>query len=68
MLHDTSLLQRYDDDDDDPVIVVRQEEELYACQRGCRLFSICQFVGDSEDLNQTKAECESSKKQTRHCV
>ncbi|KAJ3594493.1 hypothetical protein NHX12_003800 [Muraenolepis orangiensis] len=37
-----------------------REEELYACQRGCRLFSICQFVGDSEDLNQTKAECEST--------
>ncbi|KAJ8011483.1 hypothetical protein DPEC_G00058690 [Dallia pectoralis] len=36
------------------------EEELYACQRGCRLFSICQFVGDSEDLNQTKAECDST--------
>ncbi|XP_059914587.1 transmembrane protein 59 [Gadus macrocephalus] len=37
-----------------------REEELYACQRGCRLFSICQFVGESEDLNQTKAECEST--------
>nr|ACQ59040.1 Transmembrane protein 59 precursor [Anoplopoma fimbria] len=23
-----------------------REEELYACQRGCRLFSICQFVRD----------------------
>ena len=48
----------------DLAILVPQEEELYACQRGCRLFSICQFVGDSEDLNQTKAECESSKKNT----
>uniref|UniRef100_A0A3P8U107 Transmembrane protein 59 n=1 Tax=Amphiprion percula TaxID=161767 RepID=A0A3P8U107_AMPPE len=37
-----------------------REEELYACQRGCRLFSICQFVRDSEDLNQTKSECEST--------
>uniref|UniRef100_A0A8C7NFU5 Transmembrane protein 59 n=1 Tax=Oncorhynchus mykiss TaxID=8022 RepID=A0A8C7NFU5_ONCMY len=37
-----------------------REEELYACQRGCRLFSICQFVGDSEDLNQTKVECDST--------
>ncbi|KAG7229053.1 hypothetical protein INR49_013172 [Caranx melampygus] len=36
------------------------EEGLYACQRGCRLFSICQFVRDSEDLNQTKSECEST--------
>ncbi|CAJ1072636.1 transmembrane protein 59 isoform X1 [Xyrichtys novacula] len=35
-------------------------DELYACQRGCRLFSICQFVRDSEDLNQTKSECEST--------
>ncbi|KAK1164103.1 transmembrane protein 59 [Acipenser oxyrinchus oxyrinchus] len=37
-----------------------REEELYACQRGCRLFSICQFVNDGEDLNQTKAECDSA--------
>ncbi|XP_054452006.1 transmembrane protein 59 [Anoplopoma fimbria] len=37
-----------------------REEELYACQRGCRLFSICQFVRDIEDLNQTKSECEST--------
>ncbi|XP_029308510.1 transmembrane protein 59 [Cottoperca gobio] len=37
-----------------------REEELYACQRGCRLFSICQFVRDSDDLNQTKTECEST--------
>ncbi|XP_051553041.1 transmembrane protein 59-like isoform X3 [Myxocyprinus asiaticus] len=37
-----------------------REETLYACQRGCRLFSICQFVGDSKDLNETKSECESA--------
>ncbi|KAK5919827.1 hypothetical protein CgunFtcFv8_023690 [Champsocephalus gunnari] len=37
-----------------------REEELYACQRGCRLFSICQFVRESDDLNQTKSECEST--------
>ncbi|XP_036410590.1 transmembrane protein 59 [Megalops cyprinoides] len=37
-----------------------REEELYACQRGCRLFSICQFVSESEDLNQTKSECDSA--------
>ncbi|KPP65529.1 Transmembrane protein 59 precursor-like [Scleropages formosus] len=37
-----------------------REEELYACQRGCRLFSICQFVGEGEDLNQTKSECDSA--------
>ncbi|XP_049453337.1 transmembrane protein 59 [Epinephelus fuscoguttatus] len=37
-----------------------REEELYACQRGCRLFSICQFVRDNEDLNQTKSDCEST--------
>ncbi|XP_063075058.1 transmembrane protein 59 [Engraulis encrasicolus] len=35
-----------------------RDDELYACQRGCRLFSICQFVGETEDLNQTKSECE----------
>lgn len=38
-----------------------QEEELYACRRGCRLFSICQFVRDGGDLNRTKSECEASK-------
>uniref|UniRef100_H3AGF0 Transmembrane protein 59 n=1 Tax=Latimeria chalumnae TaxID=7897 RepID=H3AGF0_LATCH len=37
-----------------------KDEELYACQRGCRLFSICQFVDDGIDLNQTKLECESA--------
>ncbi|RXN05718.1 U2 snRNP-associated SURP motif-containing -like isoform X1 [Labeo rohita] len=40
--------------------LLQREEALYACQRGCRLFSICQFVGDSKDLNETKAECESA--------
>ncbi|KAI5099416.1 transmembrane protein 59 isoform X1, partial [Silurus meridionalis] len=37
-----------------------REAELFACQRGCRLFSICQFVGDGENLNQTKSECDSA--------
>ncbi|XP_072429835.1 transmembrane protein 59 [Chiloscyllium punctatum] len=37
-----------------------KEEELYACQRGCRLFSICQFVDEGTDLNKTKNECESA--------
>ncbi|XP_026993643.1 transmembrane protein 59 [Tachysurus fulvidraco] len=37
-----------------------REAELFACQRGCRLFSICQFVGDTEHLNQTKSECDSA--------
>ncbi|XP_051555821.1 transmembrane protein 59 isoform X1 [Myxocyprinus asiaticus] len=37
-----------------------REEALYACKRGCRLFSICQFVSDSKDLNETKSECESA--------
>lgn len=41
--------------------VCPQEEELYACRRGCRLFSICQFVRDGGDLNRTKSECEASK-------
>ncbi|XP_061694363.1 transmembrane protein 59 [Syngnathoides biaculeatus] len=37
-----------------------REEELYACQRGCRLFSICQFVRESKDLNRTTADCQST--------
>lgn len=37
-----------------------RELELFACQRGCRLFSICQFVSDAENLNQTKSECDSA--------
>lgn len=36
---------------------VEEEEELYTCQKGHRLFSICQFVDDGIDLNHTKMEC-----------
>ncbi|CAJ0947220.1 unnamed protein product [Ranitomeya imitator] len=36
------------------------EEELFACHRGCRLFSICQFANEGDDLNKTKTECESA--------
>nr|XP_012807367.1 transmembrane protein 59 isoform X1 [Jaculus jaculus] len=43
-----------------PLHTYPKEEELYACQRGCRLFSICQFVDDGSDLNRTKLECESA--------
>ncbi|XP_069498251.1 transmembrane protein 59 [Ambystoma mexicanum] len=43
-----------------PLHTSPQAEELYACQRGCRLFSICQFVDDANNLNQTKLECESA--------
>uniref|UniRef100_A0A3Q2HGZ3 Transmembrane protein 59 n=1 Tax=Equus caballus TaxID=9796 RepID=A0A3Q2HGZ3_HORSE len=43
-----------------PLHTYPKEEELYACQRGCRLFSICQFVDDGTDLNRTKSECESA--------
>ncbi|XP_048352022.1 transmembrane protein 59 [Sphaerodactylus townsendi] len=43
-----------------PLHTYPKEEELYACQRGCRLFSICQFADDGADLNQTKLECESA--------
>ncbi|XP_077581317.1 transmembrane protein 59 [Stigmatopora nigra] len=37
-----------------------RENELYACQRGCRLFSICQFVRDGNDLNRTANDCQST--------
>ncbi|XP_069088739.1 transmembrane protein 59 [Pleurodeles waltl] len=43
-----------------PLHTSPQADELYACQRGCRLFSICQFVDDGNNLNQTKLECESA--------
>uniref|UniRef100_A0A8C8SW21 Transmembrane protein 59 n=1 Tax=Pelusios castaneus TaxID=367368 RepID=A0A8C8SW21_9SAUR len=43
-----------------PLHTYPKEEELYACQRGCRLFSICQFVDDGIDLNRTKLECDSA--------
>ncbi|XP_071421588.1 transmembrane protein 59 isoform X2 [Pithys albifrons albifrons] len=43
-----------------PLHTYPKEEELYACQRGCRLFSICQFVDDGADLNRTKQECDSA--------
>ncbi|XP_069783951.1 transmembrane protein 59-like isoform X2 [Narcine bancroftii] len=31
-----------------------------ACQRGCRLLSICQFVDGISGLNSTRAECEAA--------
>ncbi|CAM9761886.1 unnamed protein product [Lampetra planeri] len=34
-----------------------QERLTLACERGCRLFSICQFVDDGVDLNGTRYEC-----------
>ncbi|KAG8436873.1 hypothetical protein GDO86_007819 [Hymenochirus boettgeri] len=43
-----------------PLHTYPEEEELFACHRGCRLFSICQFVDDGEDFNMTKVECESA--------
>ncbi|NWY76835.1 TMM59 protein, partial [Erithacus rubecula] len=43
-----------------PLHTYPKEEELFACQRGCRLFSICQFVDDGADLNRTKQECDSA--------
>ncbi|KAM4641508.1 transmembrane protein 59 [Discoglossus pictus] len=43
-----------------PLHTYPEEEELFACLRGCRLFSICQFVDDGGDLNSTKLECESA--------
>ncbi|XP_053549414.1 transmembrane protein 59 [Bombina bombina] len=37
-----------------------EEDEHFACLRGCRLFAICQFVDDGDDLNKTKQECDSA--------
>lgn len=31
-----------------------------ACERGCRLFSICRFVGRTAQPNATRAECEAA--------
>ncbi|XP_071985257.1 transmembrane protein 59 [Engystomops pustulosus] len=43
-----------------PLHTYPEEEELFACHRGCRLFSICQFAAEGDDLNKTKTECESA--------
>lgn len=43
-----------------PLHTYPEEEELFACHRGCRLFSICQFAEEGDDLNKTKLECESA--------
>ncbi|XP_063795706.1 transmembrane protein 59 [Pseudophryne corroboree] len=43
-----------------PLHTYPEEEELFACHRGCRLFSICQFAVDGGDLNKTKAECDAA--------
>lgn len=32
---------------------------ISACERGCRLFSICRFVARSSKPNATQAECEA---------
>ncbi|KAI8509094.1 Transmembrane protein 59 [Branchiostoma belcheri] len=37
-----------------------QQENLYACRRGCRLFSIVEFIGESQDLNATKDACDAA--------
>ncbi|XP_072924610.1 transmembrane protein 59-like [Hemitrygon akajei] len=37
-----------------------REATLSACQRGCRLLSICQFVDGISGLNSTRAECEAA--------
>ncbi|XP_051893801.1 transmembrane protein 59-like [Pristis pectinata] len=37
-----------------------REATLIACQRGCRLLSICQFVDGISGLNSTRAECEAA--------
>ncbi|XP_032821831.1 transmembrane protein 59 [Petromyzon marinus] len=37
--------------------VEERERLTLACERGCRLFSICQFVDDGVDLNGTRYEC-----------
>ncbi|XP_007897068.1 transmembrane protein 59-like [Callorhinchus milii] len=37
-----------------------REATLNACQRGCRLFSICLFVDGASGLNNTRAECEAA--------
>ncbi|XP_032903090.1 transmembrane protein 59-like [Amblyraja radiata] len=35
-------------------------QDTIACQRGCRLLSICQFVDGISGLNSTRAECEAA--------
>ncbi|XP_060701857.1 transmembrane protein 59-like isoform X2 [Hemiscyllium ocellatum] len=41
-------------------VEAKEEVPLSTCQRGCRLFSICQFVDGVSDLNSTRAECEAA--------
>ncbi|XP_075038249.1 transmembrane protein 59 isoform X2 [Mixophyes fleayi] len=43
-----------------PLHTYPEEGELFACHRGCRLFSICQFAEDEDDFNKTKVECDSA--------
>ncbi|XP_055514383.1 transmembrane protein 59-like isoform X2 [Leucoraja erinacea] len=42
-----------------PVAVFPLQDTI-ACQRGCRLLSICQFVDGISGLNSTRAECEAA--------
>ncbi|XP_019645410.1 PREDICTED: transmembrane protein 59-like [Branchiostoma belcheri] len=43
-----------------PLHTYPKQENLYACRRGCRLFSIVEFIGESRDLNATKDACDAA--------
>ncbi|KAK3562085.1 hypothetical protein QTP86_027182 [Hemibagrus guttatus] len=48
------------DDDDVVVVVVVVDSIMNACYRGCRLYSICQFVNGNTGFNNSKEECQGA--------
>eukprot|EP00058_Branchiostoma_floridae_P017124 XP_002602612.1 hypothetical protein BRAFLDRAFT_81894 [Branchiostoma floridae] len=50
-----------------PLHTYPKQENLYACRRGCRLFSIVEFIGESRDLNATKDACDAGAEKALTC-
>lgn len=40
-----------------------QDSIMNACYRGCRLYSICQFVNGNTGFNNSKEECQGGEAQ-----
>ncbi|XP_014637203.1 PREDICTED: transmembrane protein 59-like isoform X2 [Ceratotherium simum simum] len=55
--------QEEEEEEEDPSESPNEDDKavlISACERGCRLFSICRFVARSSKPNATQAECEAA--------
>ncbi|XP_058419448.1 transmembrane protein 59-like isoform X1 [Diceros bicornis minor] len=56
-------LEEEEEEEEDPSESPNEDDKavlISACERGCRLFSICRFVARSSKPNATQAECEAA--------